>query len=133
MKFGSIVPLIVLSGAGKANPAAQYDIGRQYRNGLGVQQNYRKAAIQGSAAGESGLGDMFAQGRGGSHDYANALYWYRKAAAQGNADAENGIGVLYAVDHNGFADCKAGGINDKVNGRANKFCSEKLPGLRNRE
>lgn len=43
---------------------------------------YRRAAEQGDADGEFGLGRMLAHGEGVARDAAQALAWYRKAAAR---------------------------------------------------
>lgn len=48
---------------------------------------YRKAAEQGDAAGEFGLGRMYANGAGMARDAALALEWYRKAEKQNHAPA----------------------------------------------
>lgn len=48
---------------------------------------YRKAAEQGEAAGEFGLGRMYANGSGVGRDGALALEWYRKAEKQNHAPA----------------------------------------------
>lgn len=48
---------------------------------------YRKAADQGDAAGEFGLGRMYADGAGVARDTALALEWYRKAEKQNHAPA----------------------------------------------
>ena len=75
-----------------------------YEKGRGVAENYaaaakweRRAAEQGSAVGEYGLGLMYARGHSLPQNYNIALKWYRKAAAQGYASAENNIGAYY--DH----------------------------------
>jgi len=43
---------------------------------------FRKAAEQGNAAGEFGLGHMYASGEGIEKDIGKALYWIRRAADQ---------------------------------------------------
>jgi uncharacterized protein len=48
-----------------------------------------KAADQGNADAQTGLGWMYAQGHGVPQDDAAALVWYRKGADQGNADAQS--------------------------------------------
>jgi len=48
---------------------------------------FRRAARQGSAAGQFFLGQMYMEGRGVSHNHAQAIHWYRVAAEQGHADA----------------------------------------------
>jgi TPR repeat protein len=56
---------------------------------------FRKAAAQGFAKAQFGLGVMFYTGQGVPRDYTKALYWFRKAAAQGFADAQLSLGVMY--------------------------------------
>ena len=48
---------------------------------------YRKAAEQGEAAGEFGLGRMYANGAGMPRDAALALEWYRKAEKKNHVPA----------------------------------------------
>ena len=56
---------------------------------------YRKAAKQGNAAGEEGLGTMFAGGMIVQHDDEQAAMWFRKAAQQGDAAAQHDLGAAY--------------------------------------
>jgi TPR repeat protein len=60
---------------------------------------YRKAADQGDAKAQGGLGTMYAKGRGAPRDYAEALRWYRKAADQGDATAQGNLGTMYAYGY----------------------------------
>ena len=39
---------------------------------------------------------MYAYGVGVEQDYAKAAAWYERASEQGNADAQNNLGVMYA-------------------------------------
>jgi hypothetical protein len=55
----------------------------------------RKAAEQGDANAQSGLGFMFDKGQGVPQDSAQAVYWYRKAAEQGYANAQYNLGVMF--------------------------------------
>ena len=55
--------------------------------GRGVAQDYtqavfwyRKAAEQGDASAQDGLGEIYDNGYGVRQDYAQAVAWYRKAA-----------------------------------------------------
>ena len=57
---------------------------------------FRRAAMQGHADSQFNLGDMFENGRGVTHDRAEALRWYRMAAAQGHAGAAKAIGQFGA-------------------------------------
>ena len=57
---------------------------------------YRKAAEQGDAAAQCGLGFSYAIGQGVSQNFTEAVKWFRKSAEQGNADAQFYLGVSYA-------------------------------------
>ena len=57
----------------------------------------RKAAAQGHADAQFGLGAMYYKGEGVLQDYSQALFWFRKAAAQGYAHAQYDLGVMYAL------------------------------------
>lgn len=48
---------------------------------------YRKAAEQGHAAGEFGLGSMYLSGDGVKADRGQALFWFTRAAEKDHADA----------------------------------------------
>lgn len=68
---------------------AQYNLGRMYATGQGVQTNYaeaiiwyRKATDQGNAAAQTNLGSLYANGQGVAQNYVEAAKWYRKAAEQ---------------------------------------------------
>lgn len=56
---------------------------------------YRKAAEQGEAAGEFGLGRMYADGSGVPRDPALALQWYRKAELKNHAPALDALARAY--------------------------------------
>ncbi len=73
---------------------AQFELGRIYRDGMGIDANPRKAAewfylsaLQGNVRAQLNLGAIYANGKGVKRDYAESLKWLRKAAAQGNAEA----------------------------------------------
>jgi TPR repeat protein len=56
---------------------------------------YRKAAEQGNAAGEFGLGMQYASGEGLPKDMQRALEWVRRAAEQGNQSAVETLAMAY--------------------------------------
>lgn len=56
---------------------------------------YRKSAQQGEAAGEFGLGRMYADGNGVPRDSELALEWYRKAEARNYAPAFDALARAY--------------------------------------
>ena len=89
--------------AAQGDAEAQFRLGRMYRHGLGVPQDfqeavkwYRKAADQGNAEAQFRLGMLYEFGRGVPRDFVQAVKWYRKAADQGNAKALIRIGQMYA-------------------------------------
>ena len=57
---------------------------------------FRKAAEQGNAGAQYGLGVMYANGDGVPQDDREVVAWFRKAAEQGNANAQHNLGVMYA-------------------------------------
>ncbi len=66
---------------------AQLAFGTMYSEGLGVPQDYTKAAVwfwrateQGVTSAQSGLGAMYYEGHGVRQDYIEALKWTRRAA-----------------------------------------------------
>jgi TPR repeat protein len=73
-----------------ADAGQEVNLANRYVAGDGVPRDYaaalswyQKAAAQGNADGETGVGYMYERGYGGvAQDYAAALSWYQKAAAQ---------------------------------------------------
>ena len=55
----------------------------------------RRAADQGYADGQFGLGVMIFLGQGVTQDNAEAVKWYRRAAEQGHARAQATLGAMY--------------------------------------
>jgi hypothetical protein len=83
-------------------PRAQYHFGRAYDQGLGVPQNFQKAAAwylkaaeQGDPDAQYNLGYSYANGEGVPRNYSLAASWYRKAADQGDAYAQVNLAVMY--------------------------------------
>jgi hypothetical protein len=64
---------------------------------------YRKAAAQGDAAGEYGVGLMHAKGEGTKKDGPEALRWYRQAAAKNYVPAVEAIAWAYLTGDLGLA------------------------------
>ena len=56
---------------------------------------FRKAAKQGDARAQYGLGLCYARGKGVPQDMKKAVKWFRKAAEQGNAVAQGILGNCY--------------------------------------
>jgi TPR repeat protein/uncharacterized protein YecT (DUF1311 family) len=57
---------------------------------------YQRAAYQGIAGAEMGLGFLYLNGQGVPRDYVQALLWYRRAADQGWSGAQYSVGLMYA-------------------------------------
>ena len=82
-------------------------LGDLYARGLGVRQDYARAAELYRTAANFGrsveaqylLGDLYAYGRGLPQDYAMAIDWLRKAGLRGHAGAQSYLGSFY---ENGF-------------------------------
>ena len=79
---------------------------------------YRKAAEQGDAAGEFGLGRMYADGLGVPRDPAVALDWYRKAEKKNHAPALDALARAYRTGDLGLARDleRAGALDARVRG-----------------
>jgi len=58
-------------------------------------QEFRKAAEQGELSAQFMLGRMYRWGKGVPQDYAEAVKWYRKAAEKGDVRAQNNLGLMY--------------------------------------
>src|SRR5689334_4634523 len=106
---------IGLSPAGYAQQRAKYerwaadgdtramrDLGKLYKDGHGVPQNYdlarqwfEKAAAAGDSQAMCELGYFYKSTRGVPQDYDQARHWFKKAAAADNAQALYELGVFY--------------------------------------
>jgi uncharacterized protein len=88
--------------AASGNAEAQRYVGDQYRNGLGVTQDftqarqwYEKAAANGNSVAANNLGILYFSGRGAVQDYTHARSLFENAATAGNNAAMNNLGNLY--------------------------------------
>jgi TPR repeat protein len=102
---------VLLAKANAGDAASQVQVGDGYAAGRGLLRNmkqvaedyrqaagwYRKAAEQGSVAGELRLAALYRDGSGVARDMAQAAEWYRKAAEQGDVGAQATLGVLYSM------------------------------------
>ena len=78
-------------------------LGDLYARGIGVRQDYARAAELYRTAANFGrsaeaqylLGDLYAYGRGLPQDYTLAIDWLRKAALAGHAGAQSYLGSFY--------------------------------------
>ena len=82
------------------NANVQYQIGRRYQNGIGVQLNirtamewYQKAGEQGNEKAQTELGFIYEM----NDMDEKAFVWYQKAAAQGNVHAQCSLGIMYEL------------------------------------
>ncbi len=85
------------------NPAALYEIGLRYLDGLGFKQDFSKAAFwfelsaeRGSAPAAFQLGSLYEKGTGVDQDAAKAVSLYREAAEKGNVSAMHNLAVMSA-------------------------------------
>jgi len=105
------VDAALLAKASAGDAAAQVQVGESCAAGSGQARSnkqiaedyrqaaewYRKAAAQGSVAGEMHLAALYRDGTGVARDMEQAAAWYRKAAEQGDATAQATLGVLYSM------------------------------------
>lgn len=82
--------------------SAQTIIGNMYRMGIGVSEDYgkaaawyRKGAERGHVHAQHDLGSMYHFGIGVTQDDREAAILYRKAAEQGHARAQGMLGIMY--------------------------------------
>ena len=74
---------------------AQFNLGRCYAKGEGVEKNrekrfhrYEQAAQQGDAEAQRDLAIRYAIGKGVEQNDERAFLWFEQAAKQGDADAQ---------------------------------------------
>ncbi len=102
---------LVKRDANSGDVAAAFELGKQYAEGLGGQQDvqlaaewYARAAKGGLAVAQYRIGSLYERGEGVKRDPATAESWYRKASAQGNARALHNLAVLVSEGANGAPD-----------------------------
>src|SRR6185312_7224307 len=85
-----------------APASAQYNLGVQYQNGVGVEKNYKKAVEyykkaveQGHVESQCNLGICYQYGIGTEKCYEKAVKLYQKAIDQGHVYAQHCLGVCY--------------------------------------
>ena len=84
------------------NNDAAYTLGLIYKNGEGIQQDYKQAfklfmesAVEGNRDAQLEIGDMYYFGQWTTKNYKKAFEWSMKSAKQGNARAQHAIGGMY--------------------------------------
>ena len=99
--------------AGKRGHAeAQYRAGRLYELGIGVRQNYARAAewynaaakLSGYREAEFALAELHYRGRGVENNFDQALKYYRRAADKGHHGAWYFLGAMYSEGWGGEKD-----------------------------
>jgi TPR repeat protein len=90
------------ASAEQGHADAQVALGRSFKRGQALKQDFaeaadwfHKAAEQGHAQAQALLGNCFYNGRGVERDLAAAVSWYHKAAEQGHAEAQNELGYRF--------------------------------------
>lgn len=85
----------------QGHQAAKLPLAAMYRDGHGVDKDYKRALSLFTSAAEYGypsaqfsLGVMYRLGEGVERNYVEALKWYRMAAKQGDAESQNSLGVM---------------------------------------
>lgn len=83
-------------------PDAQFELGKRYYLGLGVEKNYieainwfQKSAAQEHPRGQNALGLMYQNGFGVEQNYSKAIELYQKAISLGCPQAMTNMGTLY--------------------------------------
>ena len=102
-KGDALFELVLLKDkAEEGDPDAQFELGRRYLQGVGLERNdvmalhwVRAAAQQGYARAEAGLAWMYAVGRGVVRDDVQAFDWYKRAAENGYMVAQRMLGKCY--------------------------------------
>lgn len=86
-----------------ADADEQYNIGRKYYDGSGMNKDYEsavkwfcRAADKGSVKAQSALGECYYNGLGTAQNYEAAAKYYTLAAVSGYAEAQTALGECYA-------------------------------------
>ena len=107
METESVPPLQELRIlAEEGNKVAQFSLGRSYRTGNGVFQDYGKATVwylqsakQGHAPAQHNLALMYEGGQGVAQNSTKAVRWYHLAATQGHTPAQHNLGIIYGFSN----------------------------------
>ena len=89
---------------GQGDPAAVFEVGRRYTDGVGTSKDlaqaakwYTRAADMNYAPAQYMIGNFLEKGLGVEKDMRQAVGWYEKAANNGNVIAMHNLAVLYAT------------------------------------
>ena len=92
----------LLEHAEQGDAQAQYEVGRRFWNGDGVDQDHKqaadwfdRAARQGLAAAQCALGLCYERGDGVEQDMWQAAAWYQWAAQQDDVEAQLRLSECY--------------------------------------
>ena len=93
---------LYLKAAELGDPLAQDNLGMMYRDGNGVDQDYKlarelfiKSASQGHSSAMVHLGGLFFGGKGIGQNYNEAFKWYLNAAETGDKYGQFNLGIMY--------------------------------------
>ncbi len=101
----ALPPLRKAADAGHASAQALLaEILQQADSGPEAIAYFRKAAVQGNADGQFGLGSMLAAGEGEDKNLGEALKWITKAAEQGHKLAINELALAYITGQLGVTE-----------------------------
>ena len=88
----------------KGYAPAQHNLATMYANGVGTNQNFKKAlkwfqiaAEQGIAESQFSLGLSYYNGDGVNKDFKEAVKWFQMAAAQDHAMAQHFLSAMYGA------------------------------------
>lgn len=97
-----VIALHTILSATAPHDDAAYNLGLMYKNGKGIQQDYKQAfkwfmesAVEGNRDAQLEIGDMYYFGEWAAKDYKKSFQWSMKSAKQGNARAQHAIGGMY--------------------------------------
>lgn len=103
----------IMQAASSGNVLAQFELGRRYTVGEGVEVNlkeaanwFEKAANLNMPQAEYSLANLYEKGQGVKKDLQVARLWYQRAADQGNVKSMHNLAVLYAEGGLGKPDFK---------------------------
>ena len=110
-KGDAIFELVLLKDKAEGgDPEAQFELGRRYLQGVGLERNdvmalhWIRAAENGFMVAQRMLGKCYERGTGTAVDVERARFWYEKAADQGDEYAAGRLKVLAKPVQSGQGD-----------------------------